>query len=120
MEEVKITSGFAQILDGKCLKCGKGVPYYCEECHQAVIAENARLQHHLSKVIPTEENLNRLHKIIEHFEKIKHTQQTVEINAEDIKAIQELIATNQYLKHKYQTYYNLYWDLKERNEENEK
>lgn len=94
----------------KCLKCGKGVPYYCEECHQAVVADNARLQYHLTKTIPTEENELRLHKIVDHFEKIKDRQQLIEINAEDIKAIKELIAVKQFLKHKYETYYKLYWE----------
>ena len=93
-----------------CVKCGKGIPHYCEECHQKVLAVNARLQYHLEKVLPKEKNQIRLHNIINHFDKIKHAQQTVEINAEDIKAIQELIATNQHLKHKYETYYKLYWE----------
>ena len=93
-----------------CVKCGKGVPHYCEKCHQDLIGENARLQYHLTKIIPTEENEVRLHNIIDHFERIKHTQQTVEINAEDIKAIQELIATKKFLKHKWETYFNLYWN----------
>ena len=33
----------------KCLKCGKGVPHYCEKCHQDLIGENAKLQLELSK-----------------------------------------------------------------------
>mgnify|MGYP003297900595 CR=1 FL=1 len=30
--------------DTKCLRCGSGTPAYCEDCMQAVIAENAKLQ----------------------------------------------------------------------------
>ena len=33
MEEVK-----------ECLHCGKGIPYYCEECYQQLISENMKLQ----------------------------------------------------------------------------
>lgn len=94
----------------KCLKCGKGVPHYCEKCHQDLIGENARLQYHLTKTIPTEENEVRLQNIVEHFEKIKHSQSTVEINEDDIKAIKELIAVKEHLKHKYESYYKLYWE----------
>lgn len=28
----------------KCLKCGNSEGYYCEECHQKLIAENLALQ----------------------------------------------------------------------------
>lgn len=94
----------------ECLKCGKGVPHYCEKCHQDLIGENARLQYHLSKTIPTEENEVRLQNIVGHFEKIKHSQSTVEINEDDIKAIKELIAVKEHLKHKYESYYKLYWE----------
>ena len=94
----------------ECLKCGKDVPHYCEKCHQDLIGENARLQYHLTKTIPTEENEVRLQNIVEHFEKIKHSQSTVEINEDDIKAIKELIAVKQHLKHKYESYYKLYWE----------
>lgn len=81
-----------------------------EKCYQDLIGENARLQYHLSKTIPTEENEFRLQNIVEHFEKIKHSQSTVEINEDDIKAIKELIAVKEHLKHKYETYYKLYWE----------
>lgn len=90
----------------KCLRCGEGEPFYCEKCYQDLIGENARLQYHLTKVIPTEERLVRLQDIINHFEKIKDTHQTVDINSEDIKAIEELIATNQHLKYKNESYLN--------------
>lgn len=30
--------------DTKCLRCGSGKPGYCEDCFQALIAENAKLQ----------------------------------------------------------------------------
>ena len=93
-----------------CVKCGKGVPHYCEKCHQDLIGENARLQYHLTKTIPTEENEVRLQNIVEHFEKIKHSQSTVEINEDDIKAIKELTAVKEHLKHKYESYYKLYWE----------
>lgn len=94
----------------KCLHCGEGEPSYCEKCHQDLIGENARLQYHLTKTIPTEENEVRLQNIVEHFEKIKHSQSTVEINEYDIKAIKELITVKEHLKHKYETYYKLYWE----------
>lgn len=94
----------------KCLHCGEGEPSYCEKCYQDLIGENARLQYHLRKVMPTEENEVRLQNIVEHFEKIKHSQSTVEINEDDIKAIKELIAVKQHLKHKYESYYKLYWE----------
>lgn len=93
-----------------CVKCGKGVPHYCEKCHQDLIGENARLQYHLTKTMPTEENEVRLQNIVEHFEKIKYSQSTVEINEDDIKSIKELIAVKQHLKHKYESYYKLYWE----------
>ena len=94
----------------KCLHCGEGEPSYCEKCYQDLIGENARLQYHLTKTIPTEENEVRLYNIVEHFEKIKHSQSTVEINEDDIKSIKELIAVKEHLKHKYETYYKLYWE----------
>lgn len=94
----------------KCLKCGEGEASYCEKCYQDLIGENARLQYHLTKTIPTEENEVRLQNIVEHFEKIKHSQSTVEINQDDIKAIKELIAVKEHLKHKYESYYKLYWE----------
>lgn len=75
----------------KCLHCGEEEPSYCEKCYQDLIGENARLQYHLRKVMPTEEKLARLNNIIEHYEKIKGSQKIVEINEEDIQAIRELI-----------------------------
>lgn len=30
--------------ENKCLHCGENKPGYCEDCYQALIAENARLQ----------------------------------------------------------------------------
>lgn len=35
--------------DTKCLRCGEGIPAYCEDCMQKVIAENAELQRYFNK-----------------------------------------------------------------------
>ncbi len=32
------------MVEDTCLKCGKGKPGYCEDCHQKLIGENAKLQ----------------------------------------------------------------------------
>lgn len=44
----------------KCLKCGEGEPSYCEECHQDLIGENARLQRENSILKEIEEPINEL------------------------------------------------------------
>lgn len=36
----------------KCLSCGNDTPYYCENCYQKLIAQNARLQNELNNSLP--------------------------------------------------------------------
>ena len=33
-----------ELKNGKCLHCGKGIPLYCEDCFQDLIAKNMELQ----------------------------------------------------------------------------